>query len=32
MNEDMTFSPDEIDMFLPIGLRKNKALKGPPDS
>jgi hypothetical protein len=29
LNEDMTFTPDEIDMFLPIGLRKNKALKGP---
>ena len=28
--EDMTFLPDEIDMFLPIGLRKNKELKGPP--
>jgi hypothetical protein len=28
--EDMTFSPDEIDMFLPLGLRKNKALKGEP--
>lgn len=32
MNEDMTFTPDEIDMFLPVGLRKNKALKGPPVS
>jgi hypothetical protein len=29
INEDMTFSPDEIDMLLPIGLRKNKGLKGP---
>src|SRR5262245_65059441 len=29
-NEDMTFSPDEIDMLLPIGLRKNNGLKGPP--
>jgi hypothetical protein len=29
-NEDMTFSPDEIDMRLPIGLRKNNGLKGPP--
>jgi hypothetical protein len=28
-NDDMTFSPDEIDMLLPIGLRKNKGLKGP---
>ena len=28
-NEDMTFSPDEIDMLLPIGLRKHKGLKGP---
>jgi hypothetical protein len=28
-NEDMTFSPDEIDMLLPIGLRKNRGLKGP---
>ena len=28
-NEDMTFLPDEIDMLLPIGLRKNNGLKGP---
>lgn len=28
-SEDMTFSPDEIDMLLPIGLRKNKDLKEP---
>ena len=28
-NEDMTFSPDEIDMLLPIGRRNNKGLKGP---
>lgn len=32
MKEDMTFTPDEIDMFLPVGLRKNQALKGPPVS
>jgi len=25
----MTFSPDEIDMLLSIGLRKNKGMKGP---
>jgi hypothetical protein len=31
-NEDMTFSPDEIDMLLPAGLRKNKSLKGPPNT
>jgi RimJ/RimL family protein N-acetyltransferase len=32
MKEDMTFSPDEIDMFLPIGLRKNKALRARPSA
>jgi hypothetical protein len=32
MKEDMTFTPDEIDMFLPVGLRKNKMLQGPPVS
>jgi SMODS and SLOG-associating 2TM effector domain family 4 len=28
-NEDMTFSPDEIDLLLPVGLRTNTVLKGP---
>lgn len=30
MKEDLTFASDEIDMFLPEGLRRNKSLKGPP--
>src|SRR5262245_51468011 len=29
-NEDMTVWPDEIGMLLPIGLRNNNGLKGPP--
>jgi hypothetical protein len=29
-NEDRAFSPDEIDMLLPIGLRKNRGFEGDP--
>ena len=32
LKEDLTFSPDEIDLFLPVGLRKNKGLHAPPVS
>jgi hypothetical protein len=28
--EDLTFSDDEIDLMLPLGLRKNKNIKTPP--
>ena len=29
LREDLTFSDDEIDLFLPTGLRKNNTIKGP---
>jgi hypothetical protein len=32
MKQDLTIASDEIDMFLPEGLRRNESLKGPPVS